>query len=204
MIQSPIRLKRTLTAGAVVVGLGASSAFLAPLASAHDSAIGGSITEGDVLDEFPEEIMIEFSAIPRDGFTDQDTGEVLFSEEPEINERELTITTPEGQDPGDGDYMLGFQITSSDGHATRGGISFSVDSGEGAGAAEDGQSEESTEASGAAGADNSDDSSTSTAAEEASEGLSTPLKWTLAGVGVLAVIAVAAVMLVKRRGYDAE
>jgi len=209
MIQSPIRLKWTLTAGAVVVGLGASSAFLAPLASAHDSAIGGSITEGDVLDEFPEEIMIEFSAIPRDGFnnfavTDQDTGEVLFSEEPEINERELTITTPEGQDPGDGDYMLGFQITSSDGHATRGGISFSVDSGESAGAAEDGQSEESTEASGADGEDNSDDSSTSTAAEEASEGLSTPLKWTLAGVGVLAVVAVAAVMLVKRRGYDAE
>ena len=108
MIRSSIHLGRTLTAGALVAGLGLSSALLAPVASAHDTAIGGSINEGAVLDEFPEEITIEFSAIPRDGFnnfavTDQATGEVLFSEEPEINERELTITTPEDQAPGDGE-----------------------------------------------------------------------------------------------------
>ena len=34
--------------------------------------------------------------------------------------------------------------------------------------------------------------------------MSTWMKWALAGVGVLAVIAVLAVMLAKRRGYDAE
>lgn len=194
MIRSSIHLGRTLTAGALVAGLGLSSALLAPVASAHDTAIGGSITEGDVLDEFPEEITIEFSAIPRDGFnnfavTDQGTGEVLFSEEPEINERELTITTPEDQDPGDGDYMLGFQITSSDGHATRGGISFSVESGE--------------ETANGAAVDSEGAETPAEAAEEA-EGMSTWMKWALAGVGVLAVIAVLAVMLAKRRGYDAE
>ncbi len=194
MIRSSIHLGRTLTAGALVAGLGLSSALLAPVASAHDTAIGGSITEGDVLDEFPEEITIEFSAIPRDGFnnfavTDQATGEVLFSEEPEINERELTITTPEDQDPGDGDYMLGFQITSSDGHATRGGISFSVESGE--------------ETANGAAVDSEGAETPAEAAEEA-EGMSTWMKWALAGVGVLAVIAVLAVMLAKRRGYDAE
>ena len=194
MIRSSIHLGRTLTAGALVAGLGLSSALLAPVASAHDTAIGGSINEGDVLDEFPEEITIEFSAIPRDGFnnfavTDQATGEVLFSEEPEINERELTITTPEDQDPGDGDYMLGFQITSSDGHATRGGISFSVESGE-------------ETANGAA--VDSEGAETPVEAAEEAEGMSTWMKWALAGVGVLAVIAVLAVMLAKRRGYDAE
>lgn len=194
MIRSSIHLGRTLTAGALVAGLGLSSALLAPVASAHDTAIGGSINEGDVLDEFPEEITIEFSAIPRDGFnnfavTDQGTGEVLFSEEPEINERELTITTPEDQDPGDGDYMLGFQITSSDGHATRGGISFSVESGE--------------ETANGAAVDSEGAETPAEAAEEA-EGMSTWMKWALAGVGVLAVIAVLAVMLAKRRGYDAE
>ena len=49
MIRSSIHLGRTLTAGALVAGLGLSSALLAPVASAHDTAIGGSINEGDVL-----------------------------------------------------------------------------------------------------------------------------------------------------------
>lgn len=200
MIRSSIHLGRALTAGALVAGLGLSSALLAPVASAHDTAIGGSINEGDVLDEFPEEITIEFSAIPRDGFnnfavTDQATGEVLFSEEPEINERELTITTPEDQDPGDGDYMLGFQITSSDGHAKRGGISFSVESG--------GETVSASETANGAAVDSEGAETPAEAAEEA-EGMSTWMKWALAGVGVLAVIAVLAVMLAKRRGYDAQ
>lgn len=198
MIQSSIHLGRALTAGALVAGLGLSSALWAPVASAHDTAIGGSITEGEVLDEFPEEITIEFSAIPREGFnnfavTDQDTGEVLFSEEPEINERELTIATPEGQDPGEGNYMLGFQITSSDGHATRGGISFSVETGE-----------ETESATSAVNAETDDAQPSETSTTDDAEGMSNGVKWTLAGVGVLAIIAVLAVMLAKRRGYDAE
>lgn len=197
MNQSPIRLGRTLTAGAVVAALGAASAFLAPAALAHDSVVGGSITEGDVLDEFPEEITLEFSGIPREGFnnfavTDQGSGEVIFSEEPELNDRELTINTPAGQEPGDGDYLLGFQITSSDGHATRGGINFSVDSGE------------SSEAAPADAADEPAETTAPAPAEEATEGMSDTMKWVLAGAGVLAIVAVLAVMLAKRRGYDAE
>lgn len=200
MNQSPIRFGRALTSGVVIAGLGTVTALTAPAALAHDSVIGGSVTEGDVLDEFPDEITLEFSGIPREGFnnfavTDQDSGEVLFSDEPEINDRELTISTPTDQDLGDGNYQLGFQITSSDGHATRGGVAFSVEGNESAAGAS------STEAAAANGAD---ETSTPTAEEEATEGMSGPLKWVLAGVGILAIIAVLAVMLVKRRGYDAE
>ena len=212
MNQSPIRLGQALTVGAVVVGLGATSMLMAPVALAHDSVIGGSVTEGDVLDEFPEEITLEFSGIPREGFnnfavTDQDSGELLFSKEPEINERELTITTPEDQDLSDGNYLLGFQITSSDGHATRGGVSFSVegaDDAAAAGAAETEEAEETSEAAAAGDTADTEETTAPTSVEEATEGMSDTMKWVLAGVGVLAVVAVLAVMLVKRRGYDAK
>lgn len=204
MDQSPIRLGRTLIAGAVVAGLGAASMLMAPLAVAHDSVIGGTVTEGDVMDEFPEEITLEFSGIPREGFnnfaiTDQDSGELLFSGEPELNERELTITTPDDQELGDGNYLLGFQITSSDGHATRGGVSFSVE-----GADEAAETEETSEAAAAGDPADTEETSVPTSVEEATEGMSDTMKWVLAGVGVLAVVAVLAVMLVKRRGYDAK
>ena len=194
MKHSPSHIGRKLTAGAVVAGIGVSSAIVAPVAIAHDSVIGGSVTEGDVLDEFPEEITLEFSGIPREGFnnfaiTDQDSGEVLFSEEPEVDDRELTVAIPEGETPGDGSYLLGFQITSSDGHATRGGVSFSVEGDEALNAEAPNDPEESSEAS---------------EEQETTEGMSGPMKWILAGGGVLAIIAVLAVMLVKRRGYDAD
>lgn len=209
MNQSPIRLGQTFTAGAVVAGLGVASMLMAPVALAHDSVIGGTVTEGDVLDEFPEEITLEFSGIPREGFnnfaiTDQDSGELLFSEEPEINDRELTITTPDDQELGDGSYLLGFQITSSDGHSTRGGVSFSAEGADDAVAAGSAETESAEETSESAAAADSEETSTPTSVEEATEGMSNTTKWVLAGVGVLAVVAVLAVMLVKRRGYDAK
>src|SRR5699024_11609292 len=96
---------------------------------------------------------------------------------------------------GAGDYMLRYQITSSDGPATRGGISFSVESG--------GETISASETANGAAVDSEGAKTPAEAAEEA-EGMSTWMKWALAGVGVLAVIAVLAVMLAKRRGYDAE
>ncbi|NWO16865.1 MAG: copper resistance protein CopC, partial [Corynebacterium sp.] len=194
MNQSPIRLGQTFTAGAVVAGLGVASMLMAPVALAHDSVIGGTVTEGDVLDEFPEEITLEFSGIPREGFnnfaiTDQDSGELLFSEEPEINDRELTITTPDDQELGDGSYLLGFQITSSDGHATRGGVSFSAEGADDAVAAGSAETESAEETSESAAAADSEETSTPTSVEQATEGISYPTKWVLAGVGGLAVVA---------------
>ena len=107
-------------------------AMSAPAALAHDSVIGGNVVSDSPLQEFPEEITLEFSAVPRDDFntfavTDTKTGEVLFDAEPEIKQRELTIEVPDDVKPGPGEYQVGFQITSSDGHATRGSVPGSAD-----------------------------------------------------------------------------
>ena len=159
-----------------------------PAAFAHDSVIGGSVKDGDQLDEFPKEITLEFSGIPKEDFntfavTNADTGEKLFSQEPQLHERDLTIETPEGVNPGPGNYQVGFQITSSDGHATRGGVEFSV-KGDGAENPEAGESDATD--------------------QEATEGLPMSLKIILGVGGVLAIAAVVALFIGKSRRIDSE
>ncbi|APT86970.1 copper resistance CopC family protein [Corynebacterium flavescens] len=165
---------------------------MAPQALAHDSVVGGSVKEGEVLDSFPREITLEFSGIPKEGFitfalTNTDTGEVIFTEEPAADGRELKIETPEGVDPGPGNYQVGFQITSSDGHATRGSITFEV---AGASAANDAASASAQPA----------DSGSATADPE----LSGALKFIIAVGGVLALLAVVAMLFMKFRKNEEE
>lgn len=78
---------------------------------------------------------------------------------------------------------MGFQITSSDGHATRGGVEFSVK----------GDGSENTEAP-----------ESGTAGQEGTEGLSMPLKIILGVGGVLAIAAVVALFIAKSRRIDSE
>ena len=115
--------------------------------------------------------------------TNADTGEKLFSQEPKLHERDLTIETPADVHPGPGNYQVGFQITSSDGHATRGGVEFSVKGD---------------------GSDNSEAAESDTADQEGTEGLSMPLKIILGVGGVLAIAAVVALFIAKSRRIDAE
>ena len=106
-------LRRTAAAvGTAALVLGGSM----PAALAHDSVIGGSVKDGDQLDEFPKEITLEFSGIPKEDFntfavTNADTGEKLFSQEPKLHERDLTIETPADVHPGPGNYQVGFQLS---------------------------------------------------------------------------------------------
>ncbi|QRP98669.1 copper resistance protein CopC [Corynebacterium sp. FDAARGOS 1242] len=173
-----------LAAGAIGLLLG----FSAPMAVAHDSVIGGNVVSDTPLEEFPREITLEFSGIPKDTFntfavTDQDSGEVLFDAEPTINGRNLTVEVPEDIDPGDGDYQVGFRITSSDGHPTPGSVEFSVASGaDAAGASSAGSAGE---------VDNNDSQEGDTDAPLSA--LSGPAKWI---VGLGAVLVVAAVVFV--------
>ncbi len=111
----------------------ASSVFAVnlPKASAHDAVIQSDPADGAQLEEFPSEFTLTFSGEPRDSYntvavSDTDSNEVLFTTEPEINGNLVTFSTPSDVNPGAGSYLIGFQITSSDGHATRGGVSFSV------------------------------------------------------------------------------
>lgn len=101
----------------------------APAALAHDSVIDADPGVDATVTEFPTELVLVFSGIPRDGFNTialsrMDTNEVLFSGEPTVDRQNVSIDVPEGLDPEPGQYRIGFQITSSDGHATKGMTQF--------------------------------------------------------------------------------
>ena len=194
-------VRRLFAAGATagLVAIGGTLGVFVPQAMAHDSVIGGSVVQGEVLDEFPEVVTLEFSGIPKEGFNsfavmDTDVEEVLFTQEPELNERELSITPPDDVVLGDGNYQVGFQITSSDGHATRGRVRFSV---EGSGI-ENPRTAGGQDGAGSKGSGTEPEGELNSA-ENGSEGLSTTMTWILAVGGVLAVGAVLALLVAKNR-----
>lgn len=123
---------------AVVVGT-LTVLCLAPAARAHDSVVDANPGVGATVDAFPQTITLVFSGEPRPNFnrlavSDAQTKDVLFSGEPTLEGRNVSLEVPEEIDAGPGEYIVGFQITSSDGHATRGKTTFTV-AGEGAGPA---------------------------------------------------------------------
>lgn len=119
---------RALFAGAAAAALAIGSA---PLASAHDSVISARPGIDETVTEFPTELVLEFSGQPKEDFNTVALsrvadGEVLFSGEPEVNDREISIAVPSDVDAQPGEYRIGYQITSSDGHATKGTTSFTL------------------------------------------------------------------------------
>lgn len=114
--------------GLAPAGIGAPGA---PVAMAHDSVLTSTPRDGENLDEFPREIEILFSGIPKPQFntvavSNAGTGEILFTAEPDLSDQHVLLEVPDNIQPGDGEYIIGFQITSSDGHSTRGKLTFSV------------------------------------------------------------------------------
>ena len=125
------RTKNAGTARALFAGAAAAALTLgaAPLASAHDSVISARPGIDETVSEFPSELVLEFSAQPKEDFNTVALSrvadeEVLFSGEPEVNDREISIAVPADIDAQPGEYRIGYQITSSDGHATKGTTSF--------------------------------------------------------------------------------
>lgn len=125
----------------------AMASLVAPAtAQAHDWVISSVPAEGDALTEFPDEVELNFSGELRPNFntiaiSDTDTQEVLFTGEPTLDGRLIHIDLPEDLDPGDGNYQVGFQITSSDGHSTRGQVGFSVEGASASAEADDQESD---------------------------------------------------------------
>lgn len=112
--------------------LAAGAIVGAPVARAHDAVIGSTPADRAVLEEFPRAIELEFSGDPKPGFntvavSDEDAQKVLYSsQEPRVEGNIVTLELPDNFNPGPGNYIVGFQITSSDGHPTKGKTSFSV------------------------------------------------------------------------------
>lgn len=189
-----------LLAGALVGGLSLAGAGAA---SAHDVVVGGDPADGETLAEFPDAVTLEFSAIPREGFntfaiSDAATEEVLYSGEPEIDGRFLTVDIPDEAEGGAGDYRIGFQITSSDGHATRGMTTFTVEGGEAATPIAAAESEEAAAATPAA-ADTEQAQDTEQSEEAEQTGISGPWAWVIAGVAILVVLAVVVMVIQRQR-----
>lgn len=99
-----------------------------PVASAHDLVVDSSPVKGENIDSAPSSVVLTFSGQPKEGFNRiavSHEGKVLFSGEPQAEGRVLTLPVPEDVEWEPGRYTVGFQITSSDGHATRGSLDFS-------------------------------------------------------------------------------
>lgn len=195
MIISPTLPRRVL---ATVVAVGALTVVATPVALAHDSVIGGNPADGDVVEEFPRSIELEFSGLPQEGFstvaiTDQNSGDLLFSGEPTIDGRLVTLDLPADVSGGPGDYTIGFQILSSDGHATRSATTFTVagDVAQPAGTA--------TTDAGGEQAETTEESEETVAAENTTSGFDNPVVLLLAGLAMFAILAGVIVLIVRAR-----
>ena len=160
-------------------------------AVAHDVVLDSTPADGATVDEFPREIVLEFSGIPRDSFntvavSDTTTSTVLFSDEPELENQVVRVAVPDDVHPGPGEYTVGFQITSSDGHATRGRTTFTVAGGDPA------PSPGRSGTTPATGSEESADSSDSA-------GSSSPVPAVAVGGGLLLLLLMVAGLIIKKR-----
>lgn len=178
-------LNRRVAASLAALSVAAGAAVLdAPIAAAHDAVMSSTPADKQVVNEFPRKVSLKFSGNPKDNFntvaiSDADAKKVLYTHEPEVVGNEVSLEIPEDINPGPGNYIIGFQITSSDGHSTRGKTSFSVAGADAAGAAEDGAVSRNTDAS-------------------ADETKSVPMwAWGL-GVGLIVIIAVAVIVINRK------
>lgn len=187
-------VKRTqlLAPAALVACLAVAPAVLAPAALAHDAVVGANPADGATVATFPAELSLDFSGEPGSGFntvalSHVDAGnqaEVIYSGEPEVSGRTVTLDLPGNLDPQPGEYHVGFQVISSDGHATKGMTSFTYEPANNAGPG----AAESTASTGAAAA------TTQAAAEDGKSS-----GWTLPLVilGVIVVVGAGIAALAK-------
>ncbi|MDO4631766.1 MAG: copper resistance protein CopC [Corynebacterium sp.] len=170
--------------------LGCYVAVTATIASAHDAVVGGSPADGEVLTQAPTSITLEFSGEPKEGFNtlaiSNSKGDVLFSGEPTVDGRNVKIDIPSDIRLVPDEYTVGFQITSSDGHSTRGKTSFTI-----GGAGAEAQSAGSTESAAA--------SSTEAPTDPAAELMAGPWGKVAAGAGIVLVLAMLIMIVARNR-----
>ncbi|XIE87089.1 copper resistance protein CopC [Corynebacterium kroppenstedtii] len=105
-----------------------------PQAQAHDSVVSSVPEDGSTVSTFPDEIRLTMSGKPQDNFTtlavsNTLSGKIIAKGSPTISGHVISFTIPRDIDATDGNYVVGFQITSSDGHSTRGSTSFTYRAG---------------------------------------------------------------------------
>lgn len=127
-VQRPTVLRRSLTGGVLALVF---LVVLAGPAAAHAVLEGGSVFDGQVLEEAPEELFLDFNEpvnAPRagvrvfDGAGERvDTGGTFITDDaPDL----VRVQLEEGLE--DGTYAVTYRITSADGHPVDGAFVFSV------------------------------------------------------------------------------
>ncbi|GAA1809581.1 copper resistance CopC family protein [Nesterenkonia flava] len=122
-----------ITAAAGIAALGLCAAWAAP-AWAHDTLISSTPEAGEVLEEAPAEIVLEFSGsgltvgegITNDIQVHDDDGEDWASDEPaEVSGS--TMSTDLRDELPNGDYEVLYRVVYSDGHDEQQSFEFTVD-----------------------------------------------------------------------------
>ncbi|AWB84132.1 copper resistance CopC family protein [Corynebacterium liangguodongii] len=193
----PTTRARAARGGALAVALSVGLVCANPQAAlAHDAVIGGNPADGAVVEAFPGELTLEFSGHVQEGFntfalTHAGSSEVVYSGEPTVEGQFVTLDLPDdvaaklADQPGD--YTIGYQIVSSDGHATKGMTSFTYEpASAGAQASETAAGQQSP-----APADH--------AAEQKENSSTATWVWVLAGVAAVLVLGGVAVAAMGRR-----
>ncbi|SDR98795.1 copper resistance CopC family protein [Corynebacterium timonense] len=186
-------------AAAAAAAVGAVAAGWAPLAQAHDAVTDASPGDGEVVTEFPDELRLTFSGQIQEGYntlalSNADTEDVIYTGDASRDGFDVTVDLPADLDPEPGNYRIGFQVISSDGHATRGMTTF-VYQPEGSAPV--------AAASDPAGAETTDAETTDAGDEaEVTEDEVSSNNWqiVIAALGVLAIGGAAIAVLAKRRG----
>lgn len=122
----PLARALAVSGAVAVASVGVSSPALA-----HDVVLKSNPEANSTVDHLPEKLVLEFSGEPQDGFNTlalSRDGEVLFRGEPKADGRELSLDVPPDvqAEKENGKYIVGYQITSSDGHSTRGSVEFTL------------------------------------------------------------------------------
>ncbi|MBC6795719.1 MULTISPECIES: copper resistance CopC family protein [Corynebacterium] len=124
---------RPLARGLAACGMVAAvSVGVSAPAEAHDVVLNSNPSANSTVDHLPGKIVLDFSGAPQDGFNNialSHNGDVLFRGEPKADGRQLSIDVPEDvqSKKDNGEYVIGYQITSSDGHSTRGSVKFTLE-----------------------------------------------------------------------------
>lgn len=155
-----------LAAASVTAGLVVTAALAAP-AWAHDTLIDSTPGEGEVLDEPPEEVVLEFSgdglttgsSIPNTIWVTDEDGEHW---EGETEVEGTTMSTEIDEELPDGDYEVLYNVVYNDGHNEELSFTFEVDAGD--------TEEEGTDEADAEDGDTEDPDAEDTEAEDAEAG----------------------------------
>lgn len=109
---------------AALVGMSGITGAL-PGASAHDGLLGGNPPPDGAVEQAPKVIELQMSGQPGVAFntvavTRQGEDEPLFSGEPRVEGITVLLDMPEQVELTAGEYRVGYQIQSADGHVVRG------------------------------------------------------------------------------------